>query len=543
MSPYVIYARKSSEAEDRQFRSIPSQIQELRAFASRHGFSVAEVLTEERSAKAPGRPVFGQLLQRAERGSLAGILCWKIDRLARNHYDAGRLLYALSTGALPEVVTPEKTYTQTGTDQLVGNLELGLAAKYITDLSENVRRGNRAKFERGWINHNPPLGYLLDRETKEIVNDPERFGHVKRMWELLLSGAMNPAEIARVADEEWHFRTRRFKRIGNRALSRTRIYALFANPFYAGLIQLEDGRRYQGAHEPMISLEQFHRAQEMLGRKSQPKKKRLSFVFSGLFHCATCGGTLTGEQHTKPSGRTYIYYRCFHNKRTVVCRERALSATLLEQQIVAELRRVQMPEKVHRFLLARAEAVRGDEVVQAEQTAANAQQALATAKRAGSTLLDLRLDGLVTDEEFRQRKAALAERQRTLEAQTSTPTVTAEQMGTRVHETLVFAQRAAEIFATGTPVQRRMILEAVGSNWQVGAQKVRFSLRQPFRLLAEAGGCHNWWACRDRLRTAIAEQAREGYSLPDLDHPPMELPLPVVRGAPRRTLTAAATSR
>ena len=59
MGQYVIYARKSTASDDRQVLSIDSQIHELRQLALRHDVAVSEVLTESRSAKAPGRPVFG----------------------------------------------------------------------------------------------------------------------------------------------------------------------------------------------------------------------------------------------------------------------------------------------------------------------------------------------------------------------------------------------------------------------------------------------------------------------------------------------------
>jgi len=58
MKSYVIYARKSTESEDRQVLSIDSQVTELKNLAAHAGVQVTDVLTESKSAKAPGRPVF-----------------------------------------------------------------------------------------------------------------------------------------------------------------------------------------------------------------------------------------------------------------------------------------------------------------------------------------------------------------------------------------------------------------------------------------------------------------------------------------------------
>lgn len=49
----VIYARKSSESEDRQVQSLDDQVRELLALAKRDGIQVAEVIQEARSAKDP----------------------------------------------------------------------------------------------------------------------------------------------------------------------------------------------------------------------------------------------------------------------------------------------------------------------------------------------------------------------------------------------------------------------------------------------------------------------------------------------------------
>ena len=59
---YFIYARKSTDDEDRQILSIEAQLVELRALAKRENLSVCKELVEAKTAKEPGRPLFNALL-------------------------------------------------------------------------------------------------------------------------------------------------------------------------------------------------------------------------------------------------------------------------------------------------------------------------------------------------------------------------------------------------------------------------------------------------------------------------------------------------
>jgi site-specific DNA recombinase len=83
---YVLYARKSSEAEDRQVQSTEDQQVRLREIAHLRGISIIRELTEAKSAKKPGdRPVFEALLKSVEAGEFDGIICWsKLASCARS---------------------------------------------------------------------------------------------------------------------------------------------------------------------------------------------------------------------------------------------------------------------------------------------------------------------------------------------------------------------------------------------------------------------------------------------------------------------------
>lgn len=159
MHHYLIYSRKSSEAEDRQVLSIESQTRELKNLASKLNIRISEVLMESKSAKEPGRQIFNQMMQKVYRGEVAGILCWKLDRLARNPVDGGSIIWAIKQHGI-KVITPAQSFGRDDDNTILMYIEFGMAQKYVDDLSKNVKRGLKTKLGQGWQPGVAPVGYL-----------------------------------------------------------------------------------------------------------------------------------------------------------------------------------------------------------------------------------------------------------------------------------------------------------------------------------------------------------------------------------------------
>ena len=103
---YILYARKSTDDEDRQLLSIEAQITELREFALKESLSIHTELIEAKTAKDPGRPLFNSMLQSLEAQEADGILAWHPDRLARNSVDGGKIIYLLDKGVIKDLKFP-----------------------------------------------------------------------------------------------------------------------------------------------------------------------------------------------------------------------------------------------------------------------------------------------------------------------------------------------------------------------------------------------------------------------------------------------------
>jgi site-specific DNA recombinase len=295
MPTYFVYSRKSSEAEDRQILSIDSQIGELKRFAAQRGLRIIEILTEAKSAKAPGRPVFNSMMERLYRGEADGILCWKLDRLARNPVDGGSIIWAMKQHEV-KIITPFQTYGQSEYNIVWMYLEFGMAQKYVDDLSKTVKRGLRAKAESGWLPGPTPPGYLNQENgdgRNVIVSDPNRFNLVRKCWDLMLTGKYTPAEVREIANTAWGFKT-----IHGNPLGRSTIYSIFSNPFYHGVYEYPKGSDawHTGRHTPVVTEKEFDTVQQLLSRSKSMPKNRKVFAFTGLIRCGGCESAVTAEE-------------------------------------------------------------------------------------------------------------------------------------------------------------------------------------------------------------------------------------------------------
>lgn len=145
---YFLYARKSTEAEDRQVASIDDQVREMKKIAKERDFKIVQIFQESQSAKKVGRPVFNSMLERIEKGEAEGVICWKADRLARNMVGGGLLIDMLSQGVIKHIQAYDSEY-KTADNVIILAVAFGCSTQYSKDLAVNVKRGMKSRVERG----------------------------------------------------------------------------------------------------------------------------------------------------------------------------------------------------------------------------------------------------------------------------------------------------------------------------------------------------------------------------------------------------------
>ena len=301
---YCLYARKSSEQDEKQALSIDSQIKELKAIAERDGLKIVEVLQESHSAKRCGdRDVFNSIIKRLKAGEFNGLLAWAPDRLSRNAGDAGMLVDIMDNKLLTEIYTPGQRFnTANPNDKFMFTLLCSHAKLENDNKGENVKRGLRAKREAGIFPAVAPPGYVnvgKEKGDKRVIADPKRFRLVQQAIQLVLHG-IQPTEALRILNEEWGFKTIKRKKLGGGPLAPSTWFEMLRNPMYCGKFICHKGtpdeKWYVGAHKPMITEEEYWQLQEHLAERGRPRPSLpAEDSYLGLFKCDTCGRSITRD--------------------------------------------------------------------------------------------------------------------------------------------------------------------------------------------------------------------------------------------------------
>jgi len=147
---YVLYARKSTESEEKQVLSIDSQIKEMLQIAEREGLEIVDIRRESHSAKDSGqRPIFNEIVADLRSGRYSGILTWAPDRLSRNAGDLGTLVDLMDQKILFEIKTYGQKFTNSPNEKFLLMILCSQAKLENDNKSVNVKRGLRMRCEMG----------------------------------------------------------------------------------------------------------------------------------------------------------------------------------------------------------------------------------------------------------------------------------------------------------------------------------------------------------------------------------------------------------
>ena len=469
---FVIYARKSSEGEERQAKSIGDQISIMKEIAEKNQIEVIDIFQESKSAKEPGRPVFNSMIEKINDHNADGILCWKLDRLARNPVDAGTIQWLLQKGIIKKIKAYDREYIPED-NVVMACLEFGMANQYIRDLSNNVKRGLIEKAKRGEYPSRSPVGYLTDHKTRQIILDGDKWKYVEETFRLYATGLYSIETIANQMNEEG------FRTVGEKKFFPSGIHRMLTNPIYHGWFHWK-GQLYKGVHPAIISKNIFDKVQEVLFSKTHDKRNNIcEFTFRGFLTCGECGLKITAE--TK---KGHNYYRCTKSKGTENCSQKYIREEVLIEEIKRNLSRYKVDNELLDIAIQSAkENGKGNlkrylEVEKQNKNLLNRNLILQ------NSLVEKFIENKIPDEIYNRKLAELRNEEASLEGKLNSAKANYRDVFHMIEQSAKFAKIAHTIFENGDNEEKKSVVSIISSNITIKDKKIeKFELAKPFPWL------------------------------------------------------------
>ncbi len=504
-----VYLRRSQDREDRQALSIEKQDTQVQQLLNKNGSLIPIYLPpEERSAKIPGRPIFNDMMSRVESGEVQYIAVWLLSRLSRNPVDGGRVIYALDTGKLLAIHTPNRTYRNTPDDKMVLAIELALAKKNNDDLSVQVKEGFETKRAHGQYPGPAFLGYInaiIRPGERNIIPDPDKAPKVIRICEMAATGLYQIDDLWKEA-QNIGLTSRKGKHISKQTLIDMLQRRANTGVFHYS----ETGEWHQGSYEPLISVELYDKIQLAMGwvkLRSHEKPKTTTgryYMYKGLFLCKTCKFNVTA--YTKPkklaSGKEaeYVFYTCTKKSKKLKCKEPQLSDILLEQEIKARMQEYEISEEDGVECNSWLNYHYNDYIKKQHEYKPQWLKDRREAQKALDVLDEKLENGVITDERYKERATKHTETLARTKQLLDGANTQAERWLELAKETFNSVVNVSEVFEMTNDEERRRLMMYLGSNWYLTNKKVVLTPRKPLDLLHNSASETIWRARPDSNR-------------------------------------------
>jgi site-specific DNA recombinase len=421
----VIYCRVSSK-EQVDGTSLESQERACKEYAARNNSDVVKVFVERgESAKFADRTQLLELLAfcRNRANAIDCLLVWKVDRLARNVGDHFSIKASLLKQNIRIVSVTEPIDTRPE-GKLLETILAGFA-QFDNDVrAARTVQGLQRKLQEGLFPWKAPLGYrtatLGHKKTEPDRPEQPAFGILQRAWNDFATGRYRKVDILRLVTS-LGLRTQSGKPLPKQSLDN-----IFADPFYAGILRDPwSGEEIPGRHLPMVSRATFAKVQAILGRSvaAVPHRNiRPEFPLRAFTRCANCESHLTAA-FSRGRSNIYPYYRCFqktcdtrgnyplesvHNEFLSFLGEASPNAPALER----------LKRNVSRAADAWAEGSR--------MLGEKRELEIKRVKDQQQQLIRMKMDQLISDDEFMAQRSLLSARLNELEAQEAEDAVDAD---------------------------------------------------------------------------------------------------------------------
>ena len=501
MRKFIAYYRVSSEEQRKGKMSLATQAEDVHGYAQRHGIRIVQEFSETHSGRWPkARPVYESALEWLRRHSeVEGIAAFRVNRLSRNMTDGSYLLEVLGKSVI--VLEYGEIHPDDPGAVLTFNILLSVSAHYSSELSVRVKRGMRARMERGEFPGSRPFGFVVDSSVQPHSTkwDPERAPLIRELFEFV-DRERSALDEAR----DWS-KARGLRSRGGNTLAISEIHYILTNPAYYGMLRTEKGL-IQGVHEPIVSKELFDRVQEVISRPSK-RGGKAHFPFRGMLTCGECGRQLQITQIPK-AGKTYRYIHCYGPKGE--CPRPSFREERLSDMLVSVMEGIKltpaMDAGIRALVEEGTEAGRQNErkrlteilALKAEIERKTQQRVTAGRKHVEGTIDATDYASIVAEIDCEIESV----RERIAQLKSARPLVIGDYDGF-----FKLLERAPELYLRRNIEERARMLRVVASNLEVTAENVIPVYKKPFGGVAESVRSGNMWACLDSNQGPPAYQA------------------------------------
>lgn len=490
---YYVYCRKSTESDDRQAASIEDQEQVLAELASKLNLPILKTYRESKSAKAPGRPIYNEMMASIhKRNDIKGIICWKLNRLSRNPKDSGDLQWLIQSHVIDEVVTPNQRFTVRDTDFIM-SIEGAKDSRFIKDLSEDTLRGLEKKLNKGVFPGRAPVGYRNTLEKpqglKDIEPHPVYFTLMRKIFELALTNDYSILDLCYRAKELG------IRMQNGKPLSRTRMYETLRSPFYTGRF-IYRGLLHQGIHTPMISDAEFDLLQDFVASRSRFHTRDNLAVFNGFIRCGYCGYMICNENINKKykngTVQQFNYYRCTQKRKPSKCQQPYIRADELDAQVGAFLSRVELAPKFVSWAIKELNRTSESEKALREAKYQAIKASFDGVQQRIQNLFTMRISPentnqeLITDAEYREARQNLLMERQDIQDKLDNHVNYSDNFDELVVKTFDFTTKAVDKWKNGTYNDKRMVLSVIGTTMNLKDGVLTIEPRTPFLLIEKA---------------------------------------------------------
>lgn len=476
----VLYCRVSSKEQEETGYSLPSQEKLLVEYANRKEFDPIKVFSVAESASgAKQRKTFGEMMEYMKKKNISILLCEKVDRLTRNLKEAVVANDWIEVDSERQIHFVKQNLVihknAKSDEKFRWDIEIVLAKKYISNLSEEVKKGQEEKISQGWLPTKPPLGYktIGEKGHKIHIIDEEKAPYIRKMFELYSSGNYSTPALVETMYKEG-LRNRSGKKVG-----KSRLYDMLSDPFYCGKMRWKEVVS-PAKHEPIISEDLFKIVQEKMNRKFKaPRYTRHNTVFKAKMECDECKGTITWETH-----KGHWYGHCNHYK---TCSQKVWLRQEDVEKILFPLFDNVAPKtnKVLKVLEKALKENHEEEIKYHDNLSNDINKRISIAQQRIEAIYEDKIDGKISSEFYNRKLSEYTEeKEKALNSlkKLSEGNTKYYQAGFAIHE---LASKASEIYKSpkATIEDKRLLLSKIFSNLSLNADEIKPNYTLAFEFL------------------------------------------------------------